>query len=140
VCSDPFPDVQAFCLFVGYSRSGHSLVGALLDAHPEITVAHEANVLELVIEENLSRRVLFETLLENARRQAEHPRGRHGSGVSGELSLVMAGGIQSVESHPPTATCSRGRTGSNPVRHLESPAKRLLPERPRPVTGSRVRR
>jgi hypothetical protein len=37
---DPFPDVHAFCLFDGYSRSGHSLVGALLDAHPKITIAH----------------------------------------------------------------------------------------------------
>jgi hypothetical protein len=35
-------------LFVGYSRSGHSLVGALLDAHPEIPVAYEANALKLV--------------------------------------------------------------------------------------------
>jgi hypothetical protein len=77
---DPFPDVHAFCLFVGYSRSGHSLVGALLDAHPEITIAHEANALELVIERNLPRRILFETLVGNARRQAEHPRGRHASG------------------------------------------------------------
>jgi len=77
---DPFPDVHAFCLFVGYSRSGHSLVGALLDAHPEITIAHEANALKLVVEENLSRRRLFETLVENARSQAEHPRGRHASG------------------------------------------------------------
>jgi len=77
---DPFPDVHAFCLFVGYSRSGHSLVGALLDAHPEITIAHEANALKLVVDEGLSRQRLFETLIENARRQAEHPRGRHASG------------------------------------------------------------
>jgi hypothetical protein len=77
---DRFPDVQAFCLFVGYSRSGHSLVGALLDAHPEITIANEANALKLVVEQGLSRRALFEALVENARRQAEHPRGRRGGG------------------------------------------------------------
>ena len=51
--------MHAFCLFVGYSRSGHSLVGALLDAHPEITIAHQVNGLKLVIEDNLSRRLLF---------------------------------------------------------------------------------
>jgi hypothetical protein len=88
---DPFADVQAFCLFVGYSRSGHSLVGALLDAHPEITIAHEANALKLVVEENLSRRALFETLVENARRQAEHPRGRH---ASGGYSFIVPDGWQ----------------------------------------------
>lgn len=75
-------------MFVGYSRSGHSLVGALLDAHPEITIAHEANALELVIERDLPRRALFETLVENARRQSEHPRGRH---AGGGYSFVVPG-------------------------------------------------
>lgn len=39
--------VEGFIVFVGYPRSGHSLVGALLDAHPEIAVAHELDVLNL---------------------------------------------------------------------------------------------
>lgn len=33
------PDCVVF--FVGYSRSGHSLVGSLLDAHPDIAISHE---------------------------------------------------------------------------------------------------
>ena len=32
---------QGLVLFVGPARSGHSLVGSLLDAHPEIVIAHE---------------------------------------------------------------------------------------------------
>lgn len=36
-----FADVETYCMFVGYGRSGHSLVGALLDAHPEAVIAHE---------------------------------------------------------------------------------------------------
>lgn len=36
-----FESVGAYCMFVGYGRSGHSLVGALLDAHPDVTLAHE---------------------------------------------------------------------------------------------------
>jgi hypothetical protein len=40
--------VRSFCLFIGYPRSGHSLVGSLLDAHPDIAIAHEVNVLGLV--------------------------------------------------------------------------------------------
>lgn len=32
---------DCFVLFVGYSRSGHSLVGSLLDAHPEVAISHE---------------------------------------------------------------------------------------------------
>ena len=33
--------MQMFVLFVGHARSGHSLVGAILDAHPEIIIPHE---------------------------------------------------------------------------------------------------
>ena len=33
-------------MFIGYSRSIHSLVGSILDAHPEIIIPHEYNVLE----------------------------------------------------------------------------------------------
>jgi hypothetical protein len=35
-------------VFVGHPRSGHSLVGALLDAHPDMVVAHEADLLKYV--------------------------------------------------------------------------------------------
>ena len=28
-------------MFIGYQRSSHSLVGAILDAHPEIIIPHE---------------------------------------------------------------------------------------------------
>ena len=34
-------EVKAFCLFIGYPRSGHSLIGALLDAHESVAMAHE---------------------------------------------------------------------------------------------------
>lgn len=33
--------VRTFCLFIGYPRSGHSLVGHLLNNHPNIVIAHE---------------------------------------------------------------------------------------------------
>lgn len=36
---------ERFAVFVGYSRSGHSLVGSLLDAHPEVVIAHELHAL-----------------------------------------------------------------------------------------------
>ncbi|XP_064387360.1 uncharacterized protein LOC135335748 [Halichondria panicea] len=37
--------VKKFVVFIGYFRSGHSIVGSLLDAHPNVVVAHELNVL-----------------------------------------------------------------------------------------------
>ena len=33
--------VEKFVLFVGYPRSGHSVVGSMMDAHPDIVIAHE---------------------------------------------------------------------------------------------------
>lgn len=38
-------DVHTLLLFIGYPRSGHSLVGSLLNAHPSIVVAHELHAL-----------------------------------------------------------------------------------------------
>ena len=40
-----FETIQLYCMFVGYPRSGHSLVGTLLDAHPDIVIAHELDAL-----------------------------------------------------------------------------------------------
>lgn len=40
-----FDHVEGYCMFVGYPRSGHSLVGSLLDAHPDVVLAHELDAL-----------------------------------------------------------------------------------------------
>jgi len=75
----PYPDLRAFCLFASYGRSGHSLVGSLLDAHPDVVIAHEANALRLVAE-GMKRDELYQTLLDNSHRSFE--RGRKQSGYS----------------------------------------------------------
>ena len=33
--------VEKFVFFVGYPRSGHSIIGSMMDAHPDIIIAHE---------------------------------------------------------------------------------------------------
>jgi|GEM_PF-1007947 len=38
---------ERFLFFIGYSRSAHSLVGSLLDAHPNVLVSHELHALNL---------------------------------------------------------------------------------------------
>jgi len=40
-----FSKLRNFVLFVGYPRSGHSLVGSLIDAHPHAIIAHEVKTL-----------------------------------------------------------------------------------------------
>ncbi len=74
--------LRAFCLFIGYKRSGHSLIGALLDAHPDVAIAHEVNVLALVAEHGLGRRELFHTLLRRAEADSGRKFGRRATGYS----------------------------------------------------------
>ena len=38
---DEIAGVEKFVVFVGYARSGHSIIGSFLDAHPSIVIAHE---------------------------------------------------------------------------------------------------
>lgn len=61
--------LEAYCFFIGYPRSGHSLLGAFLDAHPDIVMAHELNVLKFM-DAGFDRRQLEYLLIENARRCA----------------------------------------------------------------------
>jgi hypothetical protein len=68
-----FAAVARYCMFIGYPRSGHSVVGSLLDAHPDMIVAHELNALKF-IEAGCTRAELFWLLTENSRRFAEHGR------------------------------------------------------------------
>jgi hypothetical protein len=58
-------DVRTFCLFIGYPRSGHSLVGSLLDAHPNSIIANELDVLRFV-SAGFDRDQLFYLLLRNS--------------------------------------------------------------------------
>ena len=37
--------VRAYCMFVGFPRSGHSLVGEALNAHPDCVIANELHAL-----------------------------------------------------------------------------------------------
>lgn len=43
-----FAQLKMFVLFVGYPRTGHSLVGSLLNAHRHGIIAHELNVMHYV--------------------------------------------------------------------------------------------
>jgi 8-oxo-dGTP pyrophosphatase MutT (NUDIX family) len=43
-----FVGLRRFCLFVGQSRSGHSVVGTLLNAHRHAVIAHGIDVLDFL--------------------------------------------------------------------------------------------
>ena len=64
-----FATVRRFLLFVGHPRSGHSLVGSLLDAHPDVVVSHELDALKYVAA-GYRRAQLFTLVLEHSKTNA----------------------------------------------------------------------
>lgn len=69
--------IERFVVFLGYPRSGHTLVGSLLDAHPEVVVANELDALGYVAQ-GVSRPALFGALV--ARDRAFERAGRRWTG------------------------------------------------------------
>ena len=39
--AEDFDSLRSFVFFVGWQRSGHSIIGSLLDGHPDAVIAHE---------------------------------------------------------------------------------------------------
>ncbi|MDT0631203.1 hypothetical protein RQM47_08380 [Rubrivirga sp. S365] len=72
-------DVQEFVQFVGFPRSGHSLIGSVLDAHPRAVVSHELDAMGL-LRAGLSERMLYALVLENS--AAFSRNGRYWNGFS----------------------------------------------------------
>ena len=72
-----YDSVEAFVLFVGHPRSGHTLVAAILDSHPEMIIANEFDLLgkfqdftEDPTEDIYSRRLrIFAELRSTSKRQ-----------------------------------------------------------------------
>ena len=72
-----FDHVKTFCLFIGYPRSGHTLIGSLLDAHPNVILADELDALKF-IQAGFSERQVFYLSLRNSQRSAAAGRTRTG--------------------------------------------------------------
>ena len=75
---EAFEDVQTYFLFIGIGRSGTTLIGSLLDAHPNVIVANQQNALRYFQSGIFKRRQVYYLLLENSRKNAV--RGRKGGG------------------------------------------------------------
>lgn len=66
-------DARTLLLFIGYPRSGHSLVGSLLNAHPSIVVAHELHAL-WYLDQGFSTKELFALIWRRDRWFGRHGR------------------------------------------------------------------
>jgi len=72
-----FDRLSVFCCFVGHGRSGGSLVGALLNAHPNVVMSNELNALRR-LRLGMPTRQLFRLIYLVSKRQVE--RGSIGGG------------------------------------------------------------
>ncbi len=57
-----FKELQKFCVFVGQSRSGHSVVGTLLNAHRNAVISHNLDALDY-LRAGVNREDLFLLIL-----------------------------------------------------------------------------
>ena len=64
-----FQDVTTFCMFIGHTKSGGTLIGSLLDAHPNVILADEVDALRYVAA-RFSKEQIFHLLLKGSRREA----------------------------------------------------------------------
>ena len=89
-----FKDIETFCVFIGYPRSGHSLIASLLDAHPEMVFSNELNVLRY-IKYKFTREQIFYLILENSRILSE--RGRIHTGYSYSVENQWQGRYRKIK-------------------------------------------
>ena len=67
--------VETLLMFLGYARSGHTLISSLLDAHPNMVIANEYYILkkwQTYAEENKNKQYLFQQLYINSYREANY--------------------------------------------------------------------
>ena len=95
-----YDEVETFVMFIGYPRSSHSLVGAILDAHPEIIIPHQYDVIQkwkkynlsTPVNKKLSKYQLFYDLHQLSRKQALFGlRSKFPNGITGGYSYYVPG-------------------------------------------------
>ncbi|BAZ43875.1 hypothetical protein NIES4102_08780 [Chondrocystis sp. NIES-4102] len=74
-----FDQVNSYCSFIGCGRTGHSLIGSVIDAHPDMVMSDELNVMTL-IENGFSKRQIYALIIAQSQKQAKT--GREVTGYS----------------------------------------------------------
>lgn len=66
-------NLKYFCMFIGYPYSGHSLVGSIIDAHPNAVISHELHIGRLV-KKGYPKEKIFSMIILNSISFARHER------------------------------------------------------------------
>ena len=94
--------VEAFLLFIGWPRSCHSIIGSMLDAHPNMIVAHEYFLFKKLRQHKnqaLNRSRLYEELYRNSYENAHQKGWRHSGHNEKGYSLSIDGSWQGRFKH-----------------------------------------
>ena len=86
--------LEKICLFIGFPRSGHTLVSCLIDAHQNIILSNEEDVLWLV-KNGYTKKQVYYRILNNARREAK--KGRQISGYEFHVANQWNGKFENVK-------------------------------------------
>lgn len=80
--------LQSLAIFVGYPRSAHTIVGSILDAHPNIAVVHEGSIIEHAFSFR-NQSALVDFIVRRA--QQQHAEGRWQTGFSYRIDGAWQG-------------------------------------------------
>lgn len=58
--------VEKFVIFIGYPRSGHSIIGSFMDSHPNMIIAHEYQLFHNLLQGRMSKNEIFNALYRNS--------------------------------------------------------------------------
>lgn len=90
---DLFSDLKCFCIFIGYPRSGHSLLGSIINAHRHAIISHELDVLRYA-QYRFKREQLLGLILERDQRFGAI--GRKWTGYSYEIPGQYQGRMEKL--------------------------------------------
>ena len=86
---DPFASVQTLLLIIGNARSGSTLVGSVIDAHPQAVIANETTA-SATFWRDTSRATMLGEIQENSRRNRES--GRQSEGYTYQVKKEIDSG------------------------------------------------
>ena len=86
---DPFASVQTLLLIIGNARSGSTLVGSVIDAHPQAVIANETTA-SATFWRDTSRATILGEIQENSRRNRES--GRQSEGYTYQVKKEIDSG------------------------------------------------
>jgi hypothetical protein len=69
-----FEKIEKYCMFIGCGRTGHSLVGACLDAHPDMVISDELGAVKYINKHSYSKEQIYYLIFKQSQVHAQEGR------------------------------------------------------------------